>query len=329
VTPEPVADAPRSTIALTGATGFIGTEVMRQLVGAGYRVRALYRPRAGRNLAEIPGVFWQPGEVGEPDALTSLVRGAHAVVHCAGVVRGARRADFDRVNEAGVRNTVEAAGREKGCSRFLLISSLAAREPQLSDYAGSKRRGELALASHSGDLTWGILRPPAVYGPGDREMRPLFEAMKHGWAAIPGDGKARLSLLHVADLAAAIVAWLRADVASGSTHAPDDGHEGGYDWDTVLGIASKVLRNGAPIRKLLIPTPVLRVVARINRAAAIVFGYAPMLTPGKVREISHADWVSDDHGMFRATGWRPEFGLEGGLAQTFPRIARSKSEAIP
>ncbi|MET0230277.1 MAG: NAD-dependent epimerase/dehydratase family protein [Rhodanobacteraceae bacterium] len=329
MTPASSADASRSTVALTGAAGFIGTEVVRQLVGAGYAVRALYRPRAGRTLPQIPGVFWQPGEVGDKDALAALVRGAEAVVHCAGVVRGARRADFDRVNELGVRNTVEAASREEGCNRFLLISSLAAREPHLSDYAGSKRRGELALASHSGQLTWGILRPPAVYGPGDREMRPLFEAMKHGWAAIPGDGKGRFSLLHVADLASAIVAWLRADIASGSTHAPDDGHERGYDWDTVLDIASNVLRNGAPIRKLLIPTPVLRFVARINRAAAIAFAYAPMLTPGKVREISHADWVSDDGGLVRATGWRPAFGLERGLAQTFPPVARSKSEAIP
>ncbi|MET0232789.1 MAG: NAD-dependent epimerase/dehydratase family protein, partial [Rhodanobacteraceae bacterium] len=107
MTPEPVADAPRSTIALTGATGFIGTEVMRQLTGRGYRVRALYRPRSGRTLPEIPGVVWQPGEVGDKDALASLVRGSQAVVHCAGAVRGARRIDFDRVNELGVRNTVE------------------------------------------------------------------------------------------------------------------------------------------------------------------------------------------------------------------------------
>jgi nucleoside-diphosphate-sugar epimerase len=329
VIPETADEGSSGTVALTGAGGFIGTEIVRQLIGAGYRVRALHRPRAGRTLPEIPGLVWQPGDVGDEAALAALVRGAHAVVHCAGVVRGARRADFDCVNELGVRNTVEAARKEKGCRRFLLISSLAAREPQLSDYAGSKRRGELALASHSGHLTWGVMRPPAVYGPGDREMRPLFEAMTHGWAAIPGDGKGRFSLLHVADLASAILAWLRSDVASGGTHSPDDGHQGGYDWDTVLGVASKVLRNGAPVRPLLVPIPVLRFVARINRAAAIAFGYAPMLTPGKVMELAHADWASDDDGFTRATGWRPLFDLERGLAQTFPDIARRQSEAMP
>ncbi|MET0254319.1 MAG: hypothetical protein ABW193_00915, partial [Luteibacter sp.] len=81
-------------------------------------------------------------------------------------------------------------------------------------------------------------------------------------------------------------------------------------------IASRVLRDNKPIRRLSIPAPILRVVAGVNQAAARVFGYAPMLTPGKVREITHADWVCDGRAFSEATGWQPAFGFERGLATT-------------
>jgi nucleoside-diphosphate-sugar epimerase len=303
-------------VALTGATGFIGTALRKQLMAAGYRVRALYRPRRGRVVQCADGLKWVAGDLADKDALAALVDGADAVIHCAGSVRGASPAAFNRVNETGVLDIVEAAKQSPTCRRLLLVSSLAAREPGLSDYANSKRLGELALEAHAGRLNWAVLRPPAVYGPGDREMLPLFQGMARGLAAIPGDGTGRFSLIHVADLASAVVAWLDHETASGSTYELDDGHERGYDWDTVLATASRVLRNNAPIRRLPIPVPVLRTIAGINLMAARAFGYAPMLTPGKVREITHADWVGNGHAFTQATGWRPALGFERGLANT-------------
>ena len=313
---DTVAGTAHPVIALTGATGFIGGALCERLLGAGYRVRALYRPRPGRVPRQAAGLSWIAGDLDDRAALATLVAGAEAVVHCAGSVRGARRADFDRVNEAGVLHIVRAAAGEAACRRFLLLSSLAAREPQLSDYARSKWLGERALAANAGRLAWAALRPPAVYGPGDREMLPLFRSMARGLAPIPGKGDGRFSLIHVADLAAAVVAWLDVDGESGHTYELDDGHARGYDWDTVLATASRVLRDDAPIRRLSIPIPCLRLVAGINLAAARLFGYPPMLTPGKVREITHADWVGDGSALARATGWRPLVGLERGLADT-------------
>lgn len=303
-------------IALTGATGFIGTALRQQLMAAGYRVRALYRPRRGRVLTDAPALEWVPGELADHAALSALMRGAEAVVHCAGSVRGARRGDFDRVNRDGVVDTVLAANREPDCQRFLLISSLAAREPHLSDYARSKWLGERALAAHAGRLRWVALRPPAVYGPGDREMLPLFRSMARGLAPIPGNGRGRFSLIYVADLASAVVAWLQAGHGSGNIYALDDGHAGGYDWNTILATAARVLRGNAPIRRLPIPTPCLRLVGACNLLAARMLGYAPMLTPGKVRELTHADWACDGSAFAQATGWRPAFDFERGLART-------------
>jgi nucleoside-diphosphate-sugar epimerase len=310
------AAARQPVVALTGATGFIGTALREHLITAGYRVRALYRPRPGRVLPDAPNLEWVPGDLSDRAALATLMKGVDAVVHCAGSVRGAHRADFDCVNEQGVLDTVQAARNEAGCQRFLLLSSLAAREPQLSDYAGSKWRGERALEANAGRLTWVALRPPAVYGPGDREMLPLFQGMQRGLAPIPGSGDGRFSLIYVADLASAVVAWLATASDSGNTYELDDGHRGGYDWDTVLATASRVLRGNAPIRRLPVPASLLRLIGGVNLAAARVFGYAPMLTPGKVREVTHADWVGDGRAFEHATGWQPAFGFERGLADT-------------
>lgn len=309
----------KGIVALTGGTGFIGGAVLRWLLARGWRVRALYRPRAGRVPAASPGLEWIEGSLGDAAALARLVSGVAAVIHCAGAVRGATRAAFDGVNEAGVRAIVAATVHGSPSARLLLVSSLAAREPQLSDYAASKRRGEMALQAAGADLAWTIVRPSAVYGPGDRELLPLFRHMARGYAPVPGRGAGRLSLLYVDDLAAAVAAWLAADVATHETFELDDGTPGGYGWDDLLRTAASVLRRGAALRRVPIPGWLLAVVGACNVGAARVFGYAPMLTRGKVRELLHPDWVADGGPFARATGWRPVHPFAEGLARTLGR----------
>lgn len=306
-----------AVVALTGATGFVGSAILRQLVSAGWIVRALQRPRTGRTLPRLPGVEWIAGDLDDAAALAALMAGATSVVHCAGVVRGARRADFDRTNEEGTRHVVAAAAATPGCTRLLLISSLAARAPELSDYAGSKRRAELALAAAAGGLRWSVLRPPAMFGPGDREMRPLFQAIARGVAVLPARVRGRFSLLYVDDLATAVARWLESGAGAAELFELDDGHPDGYDWDSVIRIAAGQLRGGRPVLRVPLPLPLLRAVAAANRLAARCLGYAPMLTPGKVRELTHPDWVCDAGPFMRATGWHPVYPLARALAATF------------
>ena len=306
-------------LALTGATGFIGAALLSRLTGAGWHVRALYRPRAGRVPPRLPGVEWLPGNLEDQAALNALVAGADAVIHCAGVVRGAWRSDFDRVNADGAGRVARAAAGLGRVPRFLLISSLAARMPRLSHYAASKWRGECALKAASESMRWTVLRPPAVFGPGDRELLALFRCIANGFAPRPAGTPGRFSLLYVDDLATAVLRWLEADTGYGQTFELDDGRPGGYDWDTVAALAGRVLREGRPVRRVPIPVPLLYLAALANLAAARLFGYAPMLTPGKLREITHPDWLCDSHAFALATGWRPAFGLEPGLARAYGR----------
>lgn len=305
------------SIALTGATGFIGNALLSKLTDSGFRVRALYRPRKGYVPPVVSGVEWVAGDLADSPALSALVTGVQAVVHCAGAVRGASKADFDRVNVDGARHVAQAAANQAQVPRFLLISSLAARSPQLSHYAGSKWRGECVVKDLAGNLPWTVFRPPAVYGPGDREMLPLFRSIARGFAPLPAGTGRRLSLIYIDDLVTAVVRWLAADAADGQTFELDDGYLGGYDWNMVLDISGRVLRGGKRVRRLPIPVSLLKSIAFVNLAAARLFGYAPMLTPGKVAEITHPDWVCNNCAFTQLTGWEPAYVLEHGLARTF------------
>lgn len=311
-------------IALTGATGFVGTKIISCLTANGWHVRALYRPKKGRIPALLPGVTWVAGQLNDAKVLNDFVEGVDAVIHCAGAVRGATQLDFDRVNEEGALQVARAAAQQTNMPRFLLISSLAAREPQLSYYSGSKWRGECAVKSVSEKLRWTILRPPAVYGPGDQELLPLFQSMQKGFAPTPSGDQYKLSLIYIDDLAMAILRWLETDSGYGQTFELDDGQQGGYDWHSILNIGSHILRDGKAVTRIKIPIAIFNMVARVNFFAAKLLGYAPMLTPGKVREITHLNWVADNKKICDVLGWQPKYNLQRGLALMFNEKAQVK-----
>src|SRR4029079_1525453 len=131
-------------------------------------------------------VTWVDGDLHSPDALEKLVDCADAVIHSAGLISARSAAEFEKVNVEGTL-TMLAAATAGGIRRFVHVSSLAAREPKLSLYGASKARSqELVLRS---GLDWTIVRPPAVYGPGDRETLELFRMAKLGLMLMPPKGR--------------------------------------------------------------------------------------------------------------------------------------------
>jgi nucleoside-diphosphate-sugar epimerase len=158
-----------------------------------------------------------------------------------------------------------------------------------------------------------VLRPPVVYGPGDRELRPLLRWMARGLAPVVGPRGGRLSLLYVDDLAEAIVSLL-ARPAPGQVFELDDGQPGGYAVEDLVGAVERWRGRGT--LRVAVPAPVVGALARLNVLAARLRGRAPMLTPGKVREIFHPAWTCDGAALTAATGWRPRVRLDEGLRRT-------------
>ena len=295
-------------VAITGATGFVGRALAQRLVRAGVVVRALVR-RADVDLPEEVELI--RGDLDSPAALEHLVVGTSLVVHCAGAVRGIDRNAFDRVNVAGTRELLARIGQAYPGVRLIHLSSLAARNPELSDYAASKRAGE-ALYGPETRCRWTLLRPTAIYGPGDRELAPLFGSMARGWAprlTIPG---ARLTLIHIDDVVDAILAAAAHSECVDGCFELADARSDGYSW-AELCAAVGALRQRR-VRQVPIPPGLLTGLGLLNVGLARILGYAPMLSPGKARELTHPDWSCDPRPFRQACGWTPQIDLRTGLA---------------
>jgi len=305
--PDPVAP-----VFITGATGFIGRNLVNFLLEQGYTVRALVRPGKVTD-QRLPAACEQcPGDLTDADGLTDVIDGCTAVIYCAGSVRGGRLDDFSNANINGVRAVLDALGRVPEPPPLLLISSLAASRPQLSDYSSSKHAGEQLLRD-SPAVDWTILRPPAVYGPGDKEMLPVLKLARRGLLVHAGPDDQRLALLHVDDLARAVLAWLAAwQRCLHKTFAIDDGRQDGYDWRAI----GEAVCTGK-YRSFKLPRVLLDVAARSNLLLARLMGYQPMLTPGKVRELVQVDWLGDNSEFTEVTGWKPTLDLHHGAQHLF------------
>ncbi len=302
------------TVAVTGATGFIGSHLVRQLVDAGYRVRVLTRRLPVNPIFGARPIDAVIGGLDDAASLGRLLDGAEAVIHAAGLIKAASRDAFFAVNAVSVRRIAEAARAQSMPLRFILLSSLAAREPRLSDYAASKRAGETALSHAAGGLPWTIIRPPAVYGPGDRETLAFFRAAARGLIPVPAGRPARLSMIHVSDLVAAIQATLEAETTVGATLEVDDAHAGAYGWPELAAAAGAAL--GSPARLIRIPRPLLQLAGTVNDLRAAFTGRPAMLTAGKAREFCHPDWSCRDHAIRELTAWYPQWTIEAGFAET-------------
>ena len=295
------------TIAITGATGFVGRNVLAEARRLGLAVRALTR----REQPDPQGVAWVRGDLADEASLARLVEGASAVLHIAALVTTNDPSRFTAANVDGSRLLIEAA-RRAGTARFILVSSLAAREPDLSAYGRSKRDAEVLLEASG--LDWIIVRPPAVYGPGDSQMLDMFRAANLGFMPLPPQG--RLSVIHVADLARLLLALATHEATheesfQSRTFEPDDGCEGG--WSHTVFARAIGAAVGGRVWTQPLPRPLLAAAGRLD---PILRGGKARLNPDRARYIAHPDWVCRPNARPPTTLWTPEVKTRDGLIET-------------
>jgi nucleoside-diphosphate-sugar epimerase len=290
------------TLAVTGGTGFVGQHLLRLALTQGYDVRALTR---GWKPPEDE-IVWVEGALDRPDTLVKLCSGADAVVHIAGLISAPRADAFEKVNVGGTANMIDAA-RQAGVRRFIHISSLAAREPKLSAYGASKAKSERLVAASG--LDWTIIRPPAVYGPGDKETFELFKMARRGVVALPPGG--RFSLIHVEDLCRLILAVLEDPDSWSESYEPDDGREGGWQHRHFARTLGRVY--GRRALTLAMPRPLLRLASGLDR---LLHRDKAKLTRDRVGYFCHPDWSSAPEKRPPAHLWEPQVRTPAGLKQT-------------
>lgn len=289
-------------LAITGGTGFVGGRLIELALAAGHEVLALTRrPQPPRD-----GVTWVEGALDQPNSLNRMVEGADAVIHVAGAINARDPAGFEAANVTGT-STVLAAAEKAEAKRFVHVSSLAAREPKLSAYGASKAGSESLVAAST--LPYAIVRPPAVYGPGDRETLDLFRMAKRGFVLLPPQG--RLSLIHVDDLVRLLLALADPATPKGLLVEPDDGRHGGWTHEEFGQAIGKAL--GRRVITLLTPQPILNACARLDR---MVRGDRAKLTADRVAFFCHPDWMVDPGRGAPESLWEPQVAAEQGLADT-------------
>ncbi len=313
--PDPISpvDPTPGLVAVTGAGGFVGGHIVRHLTAAGWRVRALQRRSPAPD--GLTGLSTIVGSLHDRASLETLVDGVDAVVHCAGLVAARRRRDFFDTNVGGTRALVETAVARSKPPKFVLVSSMAARLPAISAYAESKRAAERVLADRAGDMAWTVLRPSAVYGPGDRATLSLFRAFARGFAPSPTVAGARFSLIFADDVATGVLVLLRSDAPVGEVFEMDDGHAHGYSWPQIAAVAESQL--GRRVRRLPMHRGVTLLAAYVIEGLTKATGRVSVFAPDKVREMFHPDWVCRDQRLGRLTGWRPAVGIAEGFERTF------------
>lgn len=319
-----------ASIALVGATSFVGQGLLRRLVAQGDRVVAVTFADRPKDAVALGGLLQhervlkaavrsvqlqREGGAANRKVLAELLDSVTSVVYCTDDQRGRCLEDFLAGNVAGLACLLDPL-RQRTDIPLLHLSSIAALRPEVSWYSRSKAAAEDLLQQHLRSsaelgtrLPWTVLRLPAVYGPGKSELSLLLRSLRRGFVPVPGSLEQRLSLLHIEDLAEAVSAWLSNPAAcAGDSYALDDGHIVGYDWGQIAQAASPGSHHLVPI-----PAWLLQLTASANLALSKRFNYAPLLTPGKVRELNTPDWVCDSSAFCDATGWQPRFDLTSGL----------------
>ncbi|HLZ03972.1 MAG TPA: SDR family NAD(P)-dependent oxidoreductase [Bradyrhizobium sp.] len=300
-------------VAVTGATGFLGRHLVRALAREGAHVRILARRDAEHELWNGIALDVVPGSLEDVHTLERLAAGADAIVHAAGLVKARDRAAFLRTNGDGTRAMAAAARRRAPGARFIAISSLAAREPQLSDYAASKRAGEQAAREAFGDAPdrLVIVRPPAIYGPWDRETLAIFKAASQ--AIVPVFGSGRAAIVHVADAADAI-ARLAMGIGDARLYALADTNPDGYTISQLLSEASRAI--GSRPRFMRIPAGVLLTAGTASGWWGRIRGQTPIFTAGKAREMLHPDWSVAPGEMLPQAIHQPKISIAEGFRET-------------
>jgi len=317
------------TVLVTGSNGFIGRRFLLHPSLAGEKLRVFLRPGSPRR-EMAAGVEEVRGGFDDSLALGRAVRGADRIIHLAEVTKAVDEAGFDGGNVLPVQNLL-AAVREHNpkLKRFVLVSSLAAAGPAsegalgvaesdaphpVSAYGRSKLRGEEAALGFAGDIPLSIVRPPAVYGPGDRDVLQVFQMLSKGFLVSAGNSRRqRFSMIHVDDLIRGIMMAARSDIAAGRLYNITSSQP--WSWDDVVAAARPAL-GFRRVFRVSLPAPVVMLLGALVGGAAFVAGKASILNRDKAVELLQDYWVSSPRRAAEELGFTSEITPEAGVSGT-------------
>ncbi|MEM6626807.1 MAG: NAD-dependent epimerase/dehydratase family protein [Pseudomonadota bacterium] len=278
-------------IAITGATGFVGSHLLSRLDQLNEPTRALVRNKRNRTLHLPDSTQTIFGSLEDLGALSKFLDGARACIHVAGATTSLGANDFHAANVVGTYN-MAAGAMAAGVEHFIYVSSQAAQAPRISDYAASKAIGEIALRPFDANMKITIIRPPAVIGPGDPMLQPMFDLIRLGWLPAPAEPKGRtreFAVISVYDLVSQIIACARAPENAEPLIEPCS--VSSTNWSQIASVVSEVLERNVRVLRIL-PAVMKGAGYCADGLAALTRRPLP-LSHQKVRELLAIDWTYD------------------------------------
>ncbi len=323
-------------VLLTGASGFVGSHILDRLRAEGIATRLLLRRSSSTGFlaGHLPHVEVCHGSVTEPETLRPALNGITHVIHCAGATKALRPAEYYAVNQQGTRNLVTAINRHQATvQRLVHISSLAAATPGPADaptreddpprpvsaYGKSKLAGEREVRERC-QAPFTILRPPAVYGPRDRDFLAVIQMLQAHLNVRFGDGKQAVSLVFVKDLAAAALACLARPEAAGRTY-----HVASPEIFVYEELVHELIRQ---LDTWTLPLPLPRAslwgMCALREAVSHLTGRPHILSRQKYAELCAPGWVCDTTRLRQELGFVAATPFRDGMAETLAWYRREK-----
>jgi len=322
-----------SRVFVTGATGFIGGHLVEALVAAGHEVTCLVRKTSNRTALEQLGVSFAVGDINSVDSLAAPIANVDIVFHLAAMLKAPWRPDFLTTNADGARNVAAACARAATPPTLVAVSSIAAAGPSehgrprtesieprpVSKYGRSKLGGELAVRQYAYKVPSTIVRPPIVFGEGDRASLPLFQVVARGWHVTPTLSSNRVSLIHVKDLARALIfAGERGERVTNNGSAGTGIYFVAHRQQPSLLELGHLIAGvmGQRIRVFRTPAFVTKLVGGVGEIVGRVTDNASMFNYDKTREATAGSWICSTAKAREQLGFKPAALLEDRLGQT-------------
>jgi nucleoside-diphosphate-sugar epimerase len=313
-------------VLLTGATGFVGTHVAGAFLRAGLHVRALVRSaERARGIAAL-GVETVAGSLADEAALHTACAGVDVVIHMAALTHARTEHEYHAVNVEGTQRVLDAVlAAAPGPTRFVYLSSLAAAGPAidgrgvraddpprpLTAYGRSKLAGEYASLEAADRVEVVVVRAPAVYGPHDTDLFHFFRLASRGVIPVPTGPARPLQMVHVTDLARALVHAATASGAAGVYHVAE---AQAYAWEEVGRLVAGAV--GRRARIIRVPGPLISGLAAVSEAAAGSIGRSFIFNRDKAREMLAPGWLCETESARADLNFEAGIPLAEGLRST-------------
>ncbi len=317
----------KRSVLITGANGFVGTRLCKKFLLENFDVIAGVRKSADLSNLDGLDVEYRYGDVTQPETFAEMVKEVDYIIHNAGIVKAKKQQTFFTVNELGSNSLLDAVvSYNPNLKKLIFISSLAAAGPTINNrpvtesdqprpittYGKSKLAGEKIVLSYREKLNVVAIRPPGIYGPGDKEIFSFFETIHKGIKPYIGNIQRKLQLVHVDDLCYGIHKAITADTKSGSIYFIAENRS--YTMENLISLLETAAHKKC--FPLILPASIFKAISYISKTLFKLVNATPMLTPEKANELL-ASWEVSTTKAEAELGYVSQIPFADGAKQTY------------